>query len=68
MHLDRARACVQPILATDDAEHDRTLDLAASLLGCPAGYLPDLIHRPDDPGRTVEDTLDRVRGRRPLPL
>ncbi|MFD9126239.1 e9imm peptide [Kitasatospora sp. NPDC059571] len=61
MTRESAVAMVQKILDGDcynDAEIDRTLEALDRGLGCPIGYVSDLIYSPDGPEPTAAEVVD----------
>ncbi|MFE2106126.1 e9imm peptide [Kitasatospora sp. NPDC059463] len=52
----------------DDAEIDRTLEALDRGLGCPSGYVSDLVHWPDGPEPTAAEVVELALAHRPFAL
>ncbi|WP_406737183.1 e9imm peptide [Streptomyces sp. NBC_00853] len=71
---ESAIAMVQKIMDGDcynDAEIDRTLEALDRGLGCPSGYVSDLIYSiysPDEPEPTAAEVVELALAHRPFAL
>lgn len=61
---------VQKIMDGDcyDAEIDRTLEALDRGLGCPSGYVSDLIYSADGPEPTAAEVVELALAHRPFAL
>ncbi|MFE4396891.1 MULTISPECIES: e9imm peptide [Streptomycetaceae] len=71
MTRESALAMVQKIMDGDcynDAEIDRTLEALDRGLGCPSGYVSDLIYSADGPEPTAAEVVELALAHRPFAL
>lgn len=71
MTRESAVAMVQKIMdgdCADDAEIDRALETLDRGLGCPSGYVSNLIYWPDGPEPTAAEVVELALAYRPFAL
>nr|WP_198953260.1 e9imm peptide [Kitasatospora sp. CB01950] len=71
MAREAAVSMVQRIMDADrvnDAEIDRLLTALGAGLGCPSGYVSDLIFWPKGPSPTAAEVVDQALEYRPFAL